>query len=203
MLVERVHELGVVAHGVGGPLAQKGLVLIQRTALFPESVEAVFLFHTAVGGNALIAVEGEGASGKGGVKLRALCVVQADTDGIPIQLQTQRGAFKDDGFFPFRDLRLHGGYPVAQSLKERVETVFPSGCHKDIGFLRELLVKGSAHTHDFLRDKNNLEIGAIGMDECRSGESFQTGDFSANIHMNAPCYMNVASGIMPFRESIA
>ena len=151
----------------------------------------------------MIGVERKGTSGKGGVKLRALCVVQADTDGIPIQLQTQRGAFKNDGFLPFGDFRLYRGYTRALPLKERVETVFPRGCHQDIGFFGELLVKGSAHTHDFLCDKNNLEIGAIGMDECRAGKSIQTGDFSANIHMNAPCYMSDASGGMPSREGIA
>ena len=187
----------------GGALAQKSLVLVEGSGLFAEAVEAVFLFHAAVGGNALIAVEGEGASGKGGVKLRALCVVQADTDGIPIQFQTQRGAFKNDGFLPFGDFRLYRGYTRALPFKERVETVFPRGRHEDIGFLCELPIKGDPHPHDFIRDKYNLEIGAIGMDECRSGESVQTGDFSANIHIDAPCSIVDTPGVIPSPERFA
>ena len=202
MLVERVHELGVIAHGVGGPLAQKRLVFIQCAGLFAESVEAVFLFHAAVGGNALIGIEGKGASGKRGVKLRALRVVQADTDGVPVQFQTQRGTFKDDRFLPFRDLRLHGVYPCALALKEGIETVFPCSRHEDIGFFREFFIEGSAHTHDFIRDKHNLEIGAVGMDECRPGETVQAGDFSANIHMNAP-YISDTPGVILSPESTA
>ena len=203
VLVERVHEFRVIAHGVGGALAQKSLVLVEGSGLFAEAVEAVLLFHAAVGGNALIGVERKGTSGKGGVKLRALCVVQADTDGIPIQFQTQRGAFKKDGFLPFRDLWFHGLYPHALTLKERVETVFPRGRHEDIGFLCELPIKGDPHPHDFIRDKYNLEIGAIGMDECRSGESVQTGDFSANIHIDAPCSIVDTPGVIPSPERFA
>ena len=151
----------------------------------------------------MIGVERKGTSGKGGVKLRALCVVQADTDGIPIQLQTQRSAFKKDGLLPFRDLWFHGRYPRALTLKERVETVFPRGRHEDIGFLCELPIKGDPHPHDFIRDKYNLEIGAIGMDECRSGESVQTGDFSANIHIDAPCSIVDTPGVIPSPERFA
>ena len=63
VLVERVHLLRVVAHGVGSTLTQEGLVLVEQSCLLAKAVEAVLLLHARAGDDAVVAVQNERAAG--------------------------------------------------------------------------------------------------------------------------------------------
>ena len=120
MLVEGVHLLRVVAHGVGGPLPEELLVLVQRPRLLAEAVEAVLLLHPAVVGHPVVGVQHKGIARQVLVEQGVFVVVEPEGDGVPVHLQAELAGVEHQRLVPFREVGPDGLEAGALLLKQGV-----------------------------------------------------------------------------------
>ena len=182
MLVQGVHFLRVVAHGVGGPLAEELLVLVQRPRLLAEAVEAVLLLHPAVVGHPVVGVQHEGIARQVLVEQGVFLVVEPEGDGVLVHLQAEPAGVEHQGFLPLGDAGLNGLEAGALLLKQGVQPVGPGGGGQHVGLLRQLLVEGGADADDLVGDKIELDVGAVGVQQAGALQALQAGDGGTDFH---------------------
>ena len=182
VLVERVALLRVVAHGVGRALAERALVLVERSPLLAEAVKAVVVLHAGIEGNAAVAVAQKGVGRERRPEGRPGPVEKPDAERIAVQLQTQRGALEDEAPLRLRERRLHGLDAGALQSEERVEAVGPGGRHQDVGLLRERPVERDAQADDFVGDENQPAVGRVGMQEKGAVKALKAQELRADFH---------------------
>ena len=201
VLVERVHLLRVVAHGVGGALAQEGLVLVEQARLLAKAVEAVLLLHARAGDDAVVAVQNERAAGDRPVQLHALGVEKRQAQRILFQHQLHRSRGKRDRAVGLLHRRHDGRHTRALAFKQRVKAILPRGRHQDVAFLRQLLVKGSADADDFVGHEDNLQVGVVRMHQIEAVLRLHTGKSGADFHGDGHSFHD--SGYIKRRQTVS
>ena len=186
VLVEGVHLLGVVAHGVGGALPQKALVLVQQAGLFAKAVEAVLLGHGAVVGHPAVGVQDIGRAGQVAVQERPLLVVELEAEGVALGHQADGRRLKGDGRVGDGDVGGHRLHPGALGGKQAVQAVLPGGGGQNIGFLGQLAVKGDPDPDDLVGDKADLDVRAVGVEQERPVQALHGLDLFAKVHEGSP-----------------
>ena len=198
VLIKGVHLLGVVAHGVGGALAQELFVLVQHAGLFAKAVKAVLLVHGAVVGHAAVGVQDVGGAGQVAVQQRPVFVVQFEAQGAALGHQADGGRLEGDGLVGDGDFRRHRLDAGALGAEQAVQTVLPGGGGEDVGFFGQLAVKGDPDPDDLVGDKADLDVRAVGVEQERPVQALHGLDFLAKIHEGSPF-----GGIGMFDASIA
>ena len=182
VLIEGIHLLGIVAHGVGGALPLEGLVLIQQAGLFAKAVEAVVLLHPAISHHAVVGVLDEGVAGQGAVQLGAIGSQQLEVDGVLVHHQRHLAGSKGEGAVVLGELcgeRLHTG---ALTLEQLVHPILPCGGHQNIGLLCQLVVKACADADDLIGHKADLDISVISMQQESAVLALHAGKTGADLH---------------------
>ena len=182
VLVEGIHLLGVVAHGVGGALPLEGLVLIQQAGLFAKAVEAVVLLHPAVSHHAVVGVLDEGVAGQGAVQLGAIGSQQLEVDGVLVHHQRHLAGGKGEGAVVLGELGGKGLHTGALTLEQRVHPILPCGGHQNVGFLCQLMVKACADADDLIGHKADLDISVISMQQESAVLALHAGKTGADLH---------------------
>ena len=182
VLVEGIHLLGVVAHGVGGALPLEGLVLIQQAGLFAKAVEAVVLLHPAVSHHAVVGVLDEGVAGQGAVQLGAIGSQQLEVDGVLVHHQRHLAGGKGEGAVVLGELGGKGLHTGALTLEQLVHPILPCGGHQNVGFLCQLMVKACADADDLIGHKADLDISVISMQQESAVFALHAGKTGADLH---------------------
>ena len=182
VLIEGIHLLGIVAHGIGGALPLEGLVLIQQAALFAKAVEAVVLLHPAVSHHAVVGVLDEGVAGQGAVQLGAIGSQQLEVDGVLVHHQRHLAGGKGEGAVILGDLCGKGLHTGALTLEQLVHPILPCGGHQDVGLLCQLVVKACADADDLIGHKADLDISVISMQQESAVLALHAGKTGADLH---------------------
>ena len=182
VLVEGIHLLGIVAHGIGGTLPLEGLVLIQQAALFAKAVEAVVLLHPAVSHHAVVGVLDEGVAGQGAVQLGAIGSQQLEVDGVLVHHQRHLAGGKGEGAVILGDLCGKGLHTGALTLEQLVHPILPCGGHQDVGLLCQLMVEACADADDLVGHKADLDICVISMQQESAVLALHAGKTGADLH---------------------
>ena len=195
VLIEGVHLLRIVAHGVGGPLAEELLVLVERPRLLAEAVEAVVLLHPAVVGHPAVGVQGEGVARQVLIEQRALLVVEPEGDRVLVHFKAELASVEHQGLVPLGELGLDGLEAGTLLLEQGVQPVLPGGGGQHVGLLRQLLVEGGADADDLVGDKVELDVGAVGVQQEGALQALQPGDGGTDLHGDVtPVKSNIERG---------
>ena len=190
MLIQGIHLLGVVAHGVGGPLPEELLILVQQSGLLAEAIEAVLLVHPAVVHHPVVAVQHKGVARQILIEQSALRVIEPEGQGILLHLQPDGGSGKGQGLIVLSDLRHHRSH-VLPLREEEIQPVLPGHSGQHIGLLGKLLVEGGPDPDDLVGDKADLHIRLVGVDEVHTVCRLIAGKYGTNFHnRNAPCLID-------------
>ena len=186
VLVQGVHLLGVIAHGVGGPLPQEGLVLVQQAGLFAEAVETVVLCHRAVVGHPAVGIQGVGGAGQIAVEEIAVLVVELEAEGRTGHFQPDGRRLEGVALPCLGDLGLDRVQTGPLLGEQAVQTVLPGGGGQDIGFFIQLPVKGHPDPDDLVGDKTDLDVCAVGVEQEGAVQALHGLNFLAKIHRVSP-----------------
>ena len=163
MFVKGIRLLRVIAHGIRGPLPQKGLIFVKDACLFTETVKAVLFLHTGVMVHPVIGIQRTEGTGKVTVKQASFPVIKGKADGVFCEHQPDLSRFKSNLLLILHSFRNHRLHPGAFPCKQAVQPVLPGSRHQHIGLFRKRPVKRYAYPHDLVGNKDHLDIRTVGV----------------------------------------